>query len=63
MADRYDCNKFPMCKNDATIVVVAVTPQNVGPNADPVDAITKLSVVCDDHLQDPWIEVKRIGDR
>lgn len=62
MADlpEYPCIKWPMCEAEASIVVVAVTPQNVSEGAHPTDAITALAMTCDEHLEDPWIEVKRI---
>lgn len=53
--------RHPACFEEATWVVVAVTPQHVGDDADPTDAITSLSQVCDEHNKDPWIEVKRLG--
>ena len=53
--------RHPACFEEATWVVVAVTPQHVGDDADPTDAITSLSQVCDAHNKDPWIEVKRLG--
>ena len=52
--------RHPGCSAEGVCVVVGITPQQHGPNADPVDAITSLTLVCQGHNREPWIEVKRL---
>jgi hypothetical protein len=55
--------RHPACWNEGYIVVVAVSPTDFGPDPEPTDAITSLSLVCDDHAVEPWIEVSRLERR